>query len=237
MTDTPPTILLTRPEAQSRELAGRLLARLKDVAVVVSPILEIVPVPFDVPDAPAFVVLTSAHAAQAAGQVASLSGLPAYCVGDRTAEAAAAAGFAARSAAGSAKDLARLIAMARPEGRGLYVRGRHVASDLPEMLNSAGIETHSVVAYDQEERRLSDEARSLLARPSPLLLPVYSPRSSALLASACADAAAQIDVVAISRAAADPWRGTGAIITLSASPDGASMEDAIVERMRSRAAC
>lgn len=233
----PPTMLLTRPEVQSRDLADRLRARLTDVPIVVSPILEIVPVPFDAPIVPDYLVLTSAHAALAAGQVAALSGLPAYCVGDRTAEAAEAAGFAARSAAGSATDLARLLARDRPSGRGLYVRGRHVASDLPKMLSSAGLDTFSVVAYDQEERPLSAEARAALARPSPIVLPVYSPRSSALLAAAAAGAAAKIDVVAISRAAADPWHGTDAHVAISPAPDGRSMEEAIVERVRSRAAC
>lgn len=238
MIPTPPTILLTRPQAQSLELAARLRPRVgEEVPILVSPILEIVPVPFHVTVQPGFVVLTSAHAASAAGKAAELSGLPAFCVGDRTAEAAHLAGFTAVSGGGAATDLAALIERMRPSGPGLYLRGRHAAADLEETLTSAGIETHSVIAYDQRPLPLSAEARAVITGNATPILPVYSPRSSRLLAAECADAEAQPDVVAISPQAAQPWLGLHAKVFVAPAPDGQSMEDMITERARARSAC
>jgi uroporphyrinogen-III synthase len=238
VTATPPIILLTRPEPQSAELASRLRARIgPEVPILVSPILEIVPRAFELPVTPRFLVLTSAHASDAAARAGLPAGLTAYCVGDRTAEAARAAGFRAISAGGAARDLARLLSEARPAGPGLHLHGRHVTTTLQEQLNLAGIDTYSVVAYDQLSRPLSARARAALAGPAALILPVYSPRSSALLSAECAGAAAPIDVVAISGPAAEPWKGASAAVLVAASPDGAAMEEAIVRRAVARSAC
>lgn len=236
MSDRHPTVLLTRPEAQSRAVAERLRARIPDVTpIVVSPILDIVPVPFDLPVQPAFVILTSVHGAEAAGGVAALSGLSAWCVGDRTAEAARAAGLSAVSAGGSANDLLARLARDRPRGPGLHLRGRHAAVDVADALTSAGTDTHSVVAYDQVARPLSPEALACLDRPGHVVLPVYSPRSARLLAAATDGASAARDVVAISRQAAAAWPGPTAAI--AAAPEASAMEDAIVACILSRATC
>jgi uroporphyrinogen-III synthase len=238
VTQTLPKILLTRPEPQSRPLADRLRGRVGDkVAILVSPILDIVQLPFEVPIEPRLLVLTSAHAAEAAARIATLGGLPAYCVGDRTAEVARAAGFEAVSAGGSAGDLLALILEKDLRGPVLYIRGRHAASDLEKELVSAGIDTHSVIAYEQTPRPLSREAHAALAGDDPLVLPVYSPRSSRLLAAECAGSRCPLDIVAISRNAAGPWIGTDATVVIAAAPDGRSMEDAIVDRVRDRTAC
>jgi uroporphyrinogen-III synthase len=237
VTATPPTLLLTRPEAQSRDLAGRLRARIQvDVPIVVSPILEIVPVQFDLPVDPAFLVLTSVHGAEAvAGRKAALAGLPAWCVGDRTAEAARAAGLSAISAGGTVEDLLALLLRERPKGPGVYLRGGHVAANLADALRTAGIDTHDVVVYDQAARSLSSEALASLARPRPVILPVYSPRSARLLAAATDGAAAVLEIVALSPQVAEAWPGP--VTTVSAAPDGPTMEDAIVARLRACAAC
>lgn len=85
---TAPICLLTRPEAQSRDLA----ADLSGVELVISPILQIVGLPADpakLAAAPGF-VFTSANALPFAGAAA---GRPALCVGPQTAAAARASGF------------------------------------------------------------------------------------------------------------------------------------------------
>jgi uroporphyrinogen-III synthase len=236
VTATPPTLLLTRPEVQSRELAERLRPRIPaDVKVVVSPILEIAPVPFDLPADPSFLILTSAHGAEAAAGLPGLPDLTAWCVGDRTAEAARALGLRAVSAGGTAQDLLALLRREHPNGTGLHLRGRHVAAELAGALTSAGIDTHEVVAYDQVARSLSSEALACLGGPGIVVLPVYSPRSARLLAAATDGAVAARDVVAISRQTADAWPGAAA--TVSAAPDGPAMEDAIIARLRACAAC
>ena len=237
MTATLPTILLTRPEAQSRDFETRLRARIgPDVTVIVSPVLDIVPVAFDLPVRPRFLVLTSVHAAEAAHR-AGLANLPAFCVGDRTAEAARSAGLLAQSAAGDAAALVSLLKAARPKGPGLYLRGRHAASDIASELVSAGLDTHAVVAYDQIAKPLSAPARAALAGGAPVILPVFSPRSSRLLARESAQARAPLDLIAISAAAAAPWKDRPVSVAIADAPDGAAMEDAVVERVRIRSAC
>jgi uroporphyrinogen-III synthase len=237
VTETLPTILLTRPAAQSAELAGRLRARVgPEIPILVSPILEIAPVPFTLTVAPRFVILTSAHAAASAGP-AGLAGLPAWCVGDRTAEAAAEAGLLPRSAGGDAGALLALLMAECPEGPGLYLRGRHAASDIEKDLTSAGIETRSVIAYDQFPRPLTPEARAVLDRTAPVVLPLFSPRSARLLAAEVRGATAPLHLIAISANAAAAWEGSFASVSIAAAPDGPSMEDAVVERLRARSAC
>ena len=237
MTATPPTILITRPADQSESFAAGLRARIApEVPLILSPLLEIVPVPFRLPAAPRFLVLTSVHAAEAAGR-AGLGPLPAFCVGDRTAEAARAGGFMPHSAAGDAAALLALLKEARPNGPGLYLRGRHAASDIAEDLNSAGIDTFSIVAYDQVPRPLSAAARGALEAAAPVILPVFSPRSARLLAAEAARATAPLDLIAISAATAAAWDGPPVVCAIAAVPDGAAMEDAVVERVRARSAC
>ncbi len=235
MTETRPIILLTRPEVQSQELAARLRAHV-EVPILVSPILEIVPVPFTLPVAPRYLVLTSAHAADAA-RLAGLTGLPAFCVGDRTAEAAAQAGLLPRSAAGDADALLALLRDVAPQGPGLYLRGRHAASDIGTELSEAGSDTHSVIAYDQLPRPLSPEARAVLHGTAPVILPVFSPRSARLLAAEAESATAPLDLIPISANVAAAWKGRPASLTIAAAPDGAAMEHAIVARARARLSC
>jgi uroporphyrinogen-III synthase len=238
VTDTPPTILLTRPEAQSHETAGRLRARIgAAVPILVSPILGIDPVDVDLPARPRVLILTSVHGAAAAGRVPALAGLRAWCVGDRTAEAARAAGLAAVSAGGDAEDLLALLTRERPEGPGLHLHGRHIAADLAQALTSAGLETHSAIAYDQTPRPLSPEALACLAWPGRVILPLYSPRSARLLAAETAGSAARREVVAMSAQVAEAWPDPSEVAAIAAAPEAAAMEDAIVARLAPPSAC
>jgi uroporphyrinogen-III synthase len=166
-----------------------------------------------------------------------LAGLPAYCVGDRTAEAARAAGLVPVSAGGDAADLLDLLLRHRPEGPGLHLRGRHVAADLDGALTSAGIDTHSVIAYDQTPRPLSPEALACLAWPGRVVLPVYSPRSARILAAETTGATARREVVAISAQVAGAWPDPAEVVAVAAAPDGAAMEAAILARLSAPTAC
>ena len=91
-----PTVLLTRPETQSLRFAADLRRRFGPVSVVLSPVLRIVPRRGPVPLADvAAVVLTSENGARALAAAADVAGMRAYCVGDRTAKVATAAGMRA----------------------------------------------------------------------------------------------------------------------------------------------
>lgn len=187
--DLRPTLLLTRPEPDSRRFA----ALLPEFSVVISPILRIVPAPHDaarVQSAPGL-VFTSAHAVTFAGRG---EGRLALCVGGRTASVARDAGFSVREGGGTAESLMPLIAAA--EVPLLHPRGRHVAQELP---------VESVIIYDQIACPLSDDAQHLLAGAAPVILPLFSPRSARLLSAAMGRARAPLWIAAISRAARAGW--------------------------------
>jgi uroporphyrinogen-III synthase len=87
-------VLVLRPEPGASATVERARQRGLDASAI--PLFEIEPVPWRVPDISGFdgVLLTSANAVRADGeQLESLRGLPAYAVGEATAEAASEAGF------------------------------------------------------------------------------------------------------------------------------------------------
>ena len=203
MPHSPATVLLTRPEAQSRRFA----AGLPGLKVVISPVLEIRMRPLNVdPRDYDALIFTSENGirAVAAGDVAGLRG---YAVGRHTAEVGAGFGLSLRAAGGDADALVEMIVKDKPAGRLLHLRGAHSRGEVAERLKGAGIETDSVIVYDQVECPLSPEAKTLLAGRGRVIAPVFSPRSSALLGRACDGATARLVVIAISDAALDAWDG------------------------------
>jgi len=208
----PPTILLTRPAESARRFAAELAAL--DLPVVISPIIEIVPVAHD-GDAAAVaqgLVFTSAHAVPSAG---AGRGRPAICVGPATAAAARAAGFRVTEGPGDAAGMMPMLADLGPGW--LHLRGRHIARELP---------VPGLVVYDQRPVPLSGQALELLAGTGPVILPLFSPRSARLLAAAVAEARAPLWLVAISPAARDAWGGKAARIEVAPSPDAVGMRHA-----------
>lgn len=189
----PRTLLLTRPEPQADEFAAVLAASLPGrFRVVVSPLLAIVAKPADLPlDGLQGLVFSSANGvAQFAARTADRS-LTAWCVGDMTAAAARAAGFAdVRSADGTVDDLAGMVCAGyRPgEGAVLHVRGAHAAGDLVGRLASAGVPARAVALYDQEARPLTEEALALLRAGGIDAVALFSPRTARLFGAAAAGA-------------------------------------------------
>lgn len=211
------TLLLTRPEAQSAAFLGECQQQLGRVLpAVISPVFEIVPVG-DVPDLEGFetVVVTSQNAVRRTGE--ALRGCDVLTVGARTAELARSFGAQATCLGESVErflDAARAI---KPPV--IYVRGRHTRGDLAERLRRLGTEVEERVIYDQAEKPLSAEALDVL-RTGHVVLPVFSPRSAALLA---ANAMAEtVTVLAISDAAASAWTGPGEV-RVAKRPDSTAM--------------
>lgn len=230
------SILLTRPLAQG----DRFAAALKDtfvaaVRVIVSPMLA---PEFLIPALPAInfgaVILTSETGAQAARRIlATGQTLPrrAWCVGDRTAEAARAAGFDAVSAQGDAGALIAAIKATDERGPFLHLRGRDARGAIAETLNSAGIVTHAAICYAQEPQPLTPAARELLAQTGVVIVPLFSPRTAQLFAKALDESdqpLAPLLLACISPAVAKAARSVPAERCIIAShPDGASMLEAI----------
>jgi len=198
---------------------------------VISPLMRIEPLAV-APELSRYggVIFTSGSAVPLAGNIPA--GLPAYCVGARTARVAAAAGFVAVSAGGNAADLVRLILARAPEGPLLHLRGEHATSGVAAALTRAGVPTDELVVYHQLPKDLNDKARAVLAGPSPVILPLFSPRSAALFAEKGRDSAAPLRIIALSEAVAKRIRGRfpGEIL-VAARPDADHMLDLVTGLM------
>jgi uroporphyrinogen-III synthase len=145
-------LLLTRPEPDAQRTAATL--RAKGHEVHSTPLLRIEHLADAmIGDRPwAAILITSANAAHAVAahaRLAQLRALPVFTVGQRTAQAVAAAGFAdVTSAEGNAGDLARLVAdRLRPSAPLLYLAGEDRAADLAGDLHARGFAVETTVTY------------------------------------------------------------------------------------------
>jgi uroporphyrinogen-III synthase len=230
-----PAILLTRPADQSARFAAALRDRAPEAAIVISPLMAPKLWPVDLPKRDWQAVIFSSETAVLAARriIADGGRLPdrAFCVGDQTARAARKAGFATSSADGDAFALIALVRASAPTGPLLYLCGRDVATDIASGLSLTGLETIAVTAYSQEPQSLSPTATALLAGPSPLIAPVFSRRSGALLAAEMSrlNATAALHVVAISQAAAAAFPPDR--VTIAAHPDADAMLTAVMSRL------
>jgi uroporphyrinogen-III synthase len=234
-------VLVTRPAPQADRFSAGLVAAFgRLVRPVIAPLMQVEHLTPDLPEQSfTALILTSETAAARAGALMKTSLiLPklAYCVGDRTAEAARESGFDARSAAGAADDLVALILSRPDDGPLLWLRGRDVATDIALALTAAGRSVTSAAVYAQTAVPLSSAALELLARTGLLVVPVFSPRSARLLAAAIpANAKATILPVAISaRARAALPAGLRSAAVLADAPDAPAMIRAIGRVISSR---
>jgi uroporphyrinogen-III synthase len=177
-------VILTRPAAQGDRFAADLRARFGDaVQVILSPLIAPVFPAVTLPDG-AFraVILTSETGAQAAARVPGVPRL-AWCVGDRTAEAARALGFEAQSAAGDADALVAAVLASDESGPLIHLRGRDSRGEVASRLTAAGLPTAELIVYAQEAQPLTDAARALLAGDDAVIVPLFSPRTAQLFAA------------------------------------------------------
>ncbi|MGR3572026.1 uroporphyrinogen-III synthase [Brevirhabdus sp.] len=172
---------MTRPLGQSRGFARSLRRTSRGgFTAVISPLLRIVHVrPKQIPLSETL-IFTSANGVAAFASLEPARDRVAYCVGDRSAEAAAAAGFRAVAAEGSANSLVRMVIDRAPVGPLLHVTGRHTRGRVAERLQEAGLKAVALAVYDQKPRRLSAEALAALHGSAPCVAPLFSPRSAEL---------------------------------------------------------
>ena len=145
-------LLLTRPEADAQRTAATL--RAQGHAVHNAPLLRVELLSdATIDDGPwAALLITSANAAAAIAahaRMTQMRQLPVFTIGQRTAHAASAAGFAnVTSAAGNVGDLARFVAARmRPTGRLLYLAGEDRSGDLAGDLRAHGFAVDMTVVY------------------------------------------------------------------------------------------
>ena len=218
-----PLLLVTRPDPDGTATAAEIAARLP-VETIVSPVVARTDTGavWQGP-APDGVILTSSAALSTLAAQALPSGLPAWCVGDRTAEAAERAGFAARSANGDADALVALVTAERPAGLLVHLRGENSRGDVAGRLRAAGLSADDLVVYRQSARPLTDAARAALDGDAPVVAPLYSPFSARALADQ-GPFRAPLHLVAISEATAQAASGLPAeSVAVAEVPSGNAM--------------
>jgi uroporphyrinogen-III synthase len=232
MTKEVPILVLTRPEAASRRFLAELEPNV-EIKPIISPLIEIVRLPFvKNSETPAALVLTSEHGVAAAGRMAFPSGMQAYCVGERTASAARAQGFAPESADGDADDLVALILARGGPAPLLHLRGEHARGDIAPRLTAAGLPCAELIVYRQNDMPLTDEAMTALQGTSSVVLPLFSPRTVSILALQ-GPFAAPLHLIAISHAAADEAAALRpSTLEIARRPDAASMRSAVLARLQ-----
>jgi len=139
---------------------------------LVSPMLQVVSLPVDLPppDKIQAILITSSNALEAGQNLAALFDRPCFCVGERTAARALAAGFRkVHSAASDGMELAQLIT-ASLSGRNsgiLHIAGLAVDSRAQDELARRGHRVHVWPVYAARPvMALSEHTTSLLKRQS-----------------------------------------------------------------------
>ncbi len=222
------TLLMTRPPAASARFAEAARARFGGgFSLVSAPLFDVVATAEPADPAEWDGVILTSEAALGV-MPPPPPGLRAWCVGARTAEAAAAAGYDAVAAGGTLAELVALVGAAAPAGRLLHPRGVHTAGGAAAPLAARGIEVTERIVYDQAALPMSAAGRAALAAEGPVYLPVFSPRSAALLTPFLSGARAGLRVAAMSEAV----RGAlvlpqAARLAVAASPSAAAMLDAL----------
>ncbi|WP_439137278.1 uroporphyrinogen-III synthase [Roseicyclus sp.] len=219
----PPLILLTRPRAASAQFAEALHKALGPVAVSIAPLMEIVP-QGDVPDldVAAGLIFTSAAGVDVFAAKSARRDLPAWCVGARTAAAAAAIGLTAHSAEGDAEALVALLSHAAPRGRLVHLCGIHQRGDVAARLCAAGLQAVAAPIYDQRAVAPDAVFAAALSHPGPVIVPLFSPRSATLFAQAASHAPVMPVVLSDAvRAALPPAMAARAHV--AAQPDAPAM--------------
>jgi len=173
------TVWITRAQPGASATARRV--ETLGFTALIDPLLEIAALLPDIDlagvEALAF---TSANGVEAFAALCPARHLPVFTVGDSTARAARAAGFAdSHSADGDVEALADLLARARP-GDLLCPGAAEPAADLPALLAARGLSARSVAVYAARERAPSPETLALLPDLTAVLL--HSPRAARALA-------------------------------------------------------
>ena len=189
-------ILVLRPQPGADETAAR--ARAMALEPVVAPLFDIHPLAWTPPDPAAFdaVLLTSSNAARHGGEgLAALLALPCLAVGDATAAAARASGFAEVRTGPS--DGAAALAMAHGNGA-------------RRILHLCGHDRIALAGITQIPVYSAEPAGALPAGFETMLALLHSPRAAMRFAALVGERRGAVRIAAISdqtaQVAGDGWR-------------------------------
>ena len=189
---------------------ARTAAQLQDHGAIpyLAPLLDIAPRAFDADVTNVQALLfTSSNGVHAFTRESSVRSVLALAVGDATAQAARAVGFAeVRSANGDVAELAALAAatLDPADGKLVHIGGAHLAGDLGGALQAAGFKV---------ERRIGYEAQAVTTLPIAFGEPLdavlfHSVRAASVFAGLGAPRADQLTAACISAAVAEAARKT-----------------------------
>ena len=216
-------VWITRAEPGAGETAVRVATL--GLEPIVTPVLEVqrlYPL-IDLINVKAL-AFTSRNGVRAFADLNPERALPAFCVGDATAQAARALGFEdVRSAAGDVSALATLIATVDP-GLVLHAAGRHRAGDLGADLSARSVPSALTLVYETKERLPSPLEREALNGVAAVL--VHSPRAATVIAT-CSDLLKEATIIALSPACLAPLAGLGARQRAADAPTEAALLAAI----------
>src|SRR4051812_43799786 len=172
-------VLVTRPEPAAARTAAALVARGHQAWKV--PLLRIESLAADLSGSWSGVIITSANAPAAARDNPALLKLPVFAVGERSAEAARAAGFTnVSSAGGDFHDLLRLLRERKTAAKAplLYLAGEDRAADLVGELAASGVAAEMRVVYRAVTAPFPDELIAALESGDVQAVVHFSKRSA-----------------------------------------------------------
>lgn len=198
-----PALLMTRPrEAGERFLELLPVALRAQLPVIHSPLMRIsaLPVKIDLGGIEA-VIFTSGEGVRVTSE-AQPHRMRAYCVGERTTQAARDAGWQADCLGDTADALVAALLADQPAGALLHLHGEYTRGAVAKRLSDGGVSCRGQAIYRQDLCPLTTEASDALATQVPLIVPLFSPRTAAHFASLCPETA-HLSLIAMSDAVAE----------------------------------
>lgn len=207
-------MLVTRPEPEAGETAGRLAAL--DIETEILPLLERKTLFGSLPEAAGFaaMALSSANALAALderGVIENFHGLKVFAVGHKTAETAWKHGFAdVVSADGALGDLAELLIHAGLQGPVFYPAARDQSGDLAKSLAPHGVMVVTARVYEMNDvEALDEDIVARLASGAFGAVLFYSRRTAAAFVKRAApkvsrEVATRLGMLCLSEAVAEP---------------------------------
>lgn len=174
-------LLMTRPRAAARAFLASLP---KDITAQVTPVYSPLMAIKALGETMTFTPDDAAIFTSANGVVHGPvgDGNRAFCVGEATTKAAADAGWVAEMRGQTADMLVDSILRNKPDQKLIHLCGTHTRGNIVGRLTGYGIIAKNVAVYDQVAQPLTAEARALVAQETPVLVPLFSPRTAALFA-------------------------------------------------------
>ena len=213
-----PILMVTRPIESAQGFVKAVKSQAKSpFQTVNSPALRIDPI--DVPEIGQVdtLVLTSSNGVKRAAEI-GLCPVECFCVGEKTTKLAQNLGLGAKLAGHDAEALVQTLMEVRPSGQIVHLSGQHTRGAVVERLKSVGLNARRVIAYHQKILEPTAEAKGAFMGTIPVVLPMFSPRSAALVIKQPINA--PLHVIAMSDAVREVLpQGFGSTIKVVDHPD------------------